>query len=83
MTVAAGDIVVIPAGVGHRDIAHSPDLLIVGAYPDNAPRPDQYRGVPAEHARAVARIAAVPAPAADPVQGSDGPLARIWGQAQS
>ena len=79
MTVAAGDVVVVPAGVGHRNMEQSPDLLIVGAYPDNAPRPDQYRGKPAEYATAAAKAAAVPSPAADPVSGTDGPLCRIWG----
>ena len=57
------------------------DLLIVGAYPDNAPRPDQYRGRPAEHDDVVQKIAAVPSPAADPVTGGDGPLRRLWGTA--
>ncbi len=81
LTVSAGDIVIVPAGVGHRAMSHSPDLIIVGAYPDNAPRPDQYRGDPAEHAAVVSKIAAVPSPAADPVMGGDGPLCRLWGSA--
>lgn len=70
--VMAGDIVIVPAGVGHCNKGQSPDLLIVGAYPDNAPRPDQYRGKAAEHDAAVRKIAAVPPPAADPVTG--GPI---------
>ena len=70
---------IVPAGVGHCNKAQSPDLLIVGAYPDNAPRPDQYRGKPAEHAAVTQKIAAVPPPAADPVTGGDGPLRRLWG----
>ena len=81
ITVSAGDAVVIPAGVGHRAIRRSDDLLIVGAYPDNAPDPDQHRGDPATHGALVARIAAVPPPAADPVSGEDGALARLWGEA--
>ena len=79
--VSAGDIVIVPAGVGHCNKAASPDLVIVGAYPDNAPRPDQYRGKPAEHDAAAKKIAAVPPPAADPVTGGDGPLRRLWGAA--
>ena len=81
LTVSAGDIVIVPAGVGHRAMSHSPDLLIVGAYPDNAPRPDQYRGDPAEHASVLGKIAAVPVPAADPVTGGEGSLHRLWGSA--
>jgi uncharacterized protein YjlB len=81
LRVSAGDIVVVPAGVGHCNKAASADLLIVGAYPDNAPRPDQYRGKPAEHDATVEKIAAVPPPSADPVSGGDGPLRRLWGAA--
>jgi uncharacterized protein YjlB len=79
LTVSAGDIVIVPAGVGHCNIGQSADLLIVGAYPDNAPRPDQYRGKPAEHDVAAKKVATVPAPAADPVSGPNGPLRRLWG----
>jgi len=73
--------VVVPAGVGHCNKGQSADLLIVGAYPDNAPRPDQYRGKQAEHDTAVSTIATVPAPNADPVTGVEGPLRRLWGAA--
>lgn len=79
LQVSAGDIVIVPAGVGHCNKGQSPDLLIVGAYPDNTPRPDQYRGTPAEHDAAAKQVASVPPPAADPVTGGDGPLRRLWG----
>lgn len=81
LTVSAGDIVVIPAGVGHCNMAQSADLLIVGAYPDNAPPADQYRGDPAELDRVRAMIAVVPSPAADPVNGGDGALGPLWATA--
>jgi uncharacterized protein YjlB len=79
LQVGAGDIVIVPAGVGHCNKAQSADLVIVGAYPDNAPRPDQYRGKPAEHDTVKQKISVVPPPAADPVSGGDGPLRRLWG----
>jgi uncharacterized protein YjlB len=75
---SAGDVVVLPAGVGHQRIDSSRDLLIVGAYPDNTPGRDQQRPGTIDHAEALERIAKVPAPAADPVFGKDGPLVEAW-----
>ena len=78
LTVQAGDVVVVPAGVGHCNQSQSADLLIVGAYPDNAPRPDMHRGRAADHDRLAQAVAAVPMPNADPVAGVDGPLLHAW-----
>jgi uncharacterized protein YjlB len=78
LSVTAGDVVVVPAGVGHCNQEQSADLLIVGAYPDNAPRPDMHRGQPADHDRLATNVGAVPMPMADPVGGVDGPLMRVW-----
>jgi uncharacterized protein YjlB len=78
LTVRAGDVVVIPAGVAHCNQAQTSDLLIVGAYPDNAPNPDLRRGKPGEHDAAERAIAQVPLPPADPVGGADGFLLQSW-----
>lgn len=78
LTVRAGDVVVVPAGVGHCNQAESDDLLVVGAYPDNGPGPDLRRGKLAEHDGAVQAVAEVPLPSADPVQGVGGALSRLW-----
>jgi uncharacterized protein YjlB len=77
VSVRAGDVVVIPAGVAHRNMGQSGDLLVVGAYPGSADY-DIRRGDPAEHAAAVRAIDAVPLPDCDPVSGSDGSLRRLW-----
>ena len=79
LDIEAGDVVVLPAGVGHCRLEKSADLLIVGAYPDNARRPDQHRGDPAEHDAVVRNIAAVATPNADPVAGGQGALVSLWG----
>jgi uncharacterized protein YjlB len=73
----AGDVVVLPAGTGHCNLGSSPDLLVVGAYP-NGMDWDLRRGDPAEHDEAVANIARVPLPDQDPVRGKAGPLVDIW-----
>jgi len=69
--------VVIPAGIAHKREAASSDLLVIGAYP-RGQHPDMCRAEAAEHDRALAAIAAVPLPAADPVTGRADPLLECW-----
>jgi uncharacterized protein YjlB len=78
LTVRAGDVVIVPAGVAHCNQGQSDDLLIVGAYPDNSESPDLRRGKAGEHDAASRTVAAVPLPAADPVTGAGGALAGLW-----
>mgnify|MGYP002621935374 CR=1 FL=1 len=75
LDLAAGDVVVLPAGVGHRNLGSSPDLLVVGAYPAGQV-PEQCRADPAVHGRALLRIVATPDPAGDPVSGQPWPSRR-------
>ena len=70
----AGDAVLIPAGVGHKRLSGSPDLLVIGAYP-RGQRADLMREGAEDTAGIRRRIAAVPLPAADPVAGA-APAAR-------
>jgi uncharacterized protein YjlB len=71
LALSAGDVAILPAGTGHKCESASDDFLVVGAYPDGRDF-DICRGDPAEHDRAVARIAKVPLPKRDPVLGGDG-----------
>jgi uncharacterized protein YjlB len=80
LDLAAGDVVVVPAGVGHKNEGSSPDFLVVGAYPEGRDW-DVRRGDPAEREEVMANLARVPLPEADPVHGQGGPLAAIWGDA--
>jgi uncharacterized protein YjlB len=75
--LAAGDVAVIPAGVGHALIKGSDDLLVVGATPGGAEW-DIVRDDPGAIAAARQRIKEVPLPDADPVDGADGPLTKLW-----
>lgn len=65
----AGDVVVLPAGTGHRNLGAGTRLLVVGAYPDGSAPPDLLHGAPAERERARHAIAAVADPERDPVTG--------------
>lgn len=75
--VGPGDVIVLPAGTGHCNVGSSPDLLVVGAYPDGMAY-DLRRGDPAEHDEVLANIRLVPPPRTDPVEGAEGPLRRHW-----
>ena len=75
--VRTGDVVVVPAGVGHKRESASADLVVVGAYPEGR-RPDLNTGNSGERPRVLANISRLPVPAADPVFGETGPLTRPW-----
>jgi uncharacterized protein YjlB len=77
LEVHAGDVVVIPAGVGHQNLGASGDLLVVGAYPGGADF-DLCRGRADERPRVLDNIRRVALPAADPVYGRAGPLLAQW-----
>ena len=68
--VVAGDVLVLPAGTGHRRATARAGFTVVGAYPRGQEHYDLLRGDdPAEVEAARERIAALAAPADDPVGG--------------
>ncbi|MEW6637254.1 MAG: cupin domain-containing protein [Actinomycetota bacterium] len=75
--VGAGDVVVIPAGVGHRNLGSSPDFLVVGAYPRGQSW-DLRTGEPDERPEVLENIRNVSLPESDPVFGAGGPLIARW-----
>ncbi|WP_297110594.1 hypothetical protein [uncultured Devosia sp.] len=76
--VVAGDVIVLPAGTGHKRLEASGDFLVVGAYPPGCSA-DLLRGEAGERPEADKRIAQVPLPLTDPVGGAAGPVLEHWG----
>ena len=74
--VVKGDIVVIPAGVGHKNIK-SNDLGVVGAYPGGRDW-DLLRGEKGERPKADENIRALPIPRTDPFLGKKNGLTDVW-----
>ena len=73
----AGDVIVLPAGTGHENLGASKDFHVVGGYP-HGQSPDLLRGRKGERPAADQRIARVPLPQSDPLQGVDGPMVKAW-----
>ena len=73
----AGDVIVIPAGVSHKNLDQSPDFHCVGAYPKGQ-SPDMQYGKPGERPYTDGNISSVPLPRTDPVYGKTGPILEIW-----
>ena len=77
LELAAGDIVILPAGTGHQCLSASEDFLVVGAYPPGAEM-EITRPTKENHRAALKTIPAVPLPETDPLQGNHGELLRLW-----
>lgn len=75
--VRAGDVVVIPAGVAHKNLGDNGNLGIVGAYPDGQSWDMNY-GKAGERPEVDRNIAQVESPKRDPVYGAAGPLIERW-----
>lgn len=77
ITIRQGDVAIIPAGVGHRNIGSSDDFAVVGAYPRGQTWDMNY-GVAAERPTVLKNIQKVPLPQTDPIFGKTGPLLEHW-----
>lgn len=75
VTVNAGDVALLPAGTGHRNIGSSDDFLVIGAYP-----PDQHWDIcrSAPTPEMLQRINTLEYPHQDPVSGQPRPLMSLW-----
>lgn len=74
--VSAGDVIVIPAGVAHKNLG-SEDFAVVGAYPQGMSH-DMNTGKEGERPQVDKNITAVPIPKNDPLQGKKHGLPKIW-----
>lgn len=79
LQAAAGDVLIIPAGVGHCSVNNDDDYKMVGGYPGGASW-DLLTGTPEERATALPKIKALPIPSTDPVFGINGTLQTLWQQ---
>lgn len=77
ITAHPGDVIVLPAGTGHKRIASRGSLGIVGAYPSGQ-HADTCTSLLADARRGAEAVARVPLPACDPVFGAKGPLFAHW-----
>ncbi len=73
--VSAGDALLLPTGTGHCALKNSEDFLVVGGYPEGQ-RWDICREAPDAEARE--RMATLPFPASDPLEGTGGTLNGHW-----
>lgn len=72
-SISAGDVMVIPAGVGHCLISSSSDFQVIGAYPAGRSY-DLCTGKAHERPQVLDNIRNVPLPEKDPVTGGENPL---------
>jgi uncharacterized protein YjlB len=80
VTLKAGDVVILPAGTGHRKISASEDFLVVGAYPPSGTY--DLCTSSEDHTRSLKTISKVGRPRKDPVFGGRGPLLVLWKSAR-
>ena len=75
--VGTGDVIILPAGYGHKMIESSDDYQNYGAYPGGVEFDMNY-GESDERPEVLDNIKKVPMPEADPIFGEDGPLFNYW-----
>ena len=77
LEISQGDVILLPAGTGHKKIESSPDFEVVGAYPGGT-SPNMKKKDPSDRVQALEEIKNVPIPQMDPVYGEEGPMLAEW-----
>lgn len=75
--IEKGDVLVIPAGVAHKNLGAENSVGVVGAYPGGS-NYDMNFGKPGERPATDINIANVQQPLHDPLYGFGGPLVHLW-----
>ena len=75
--LAAGDVIILPAGVSHKKIKSSEDFKCIGSYPFDI-KYDMKYGKEEEYAQAIIKIKKVGLPVCDPLYGKEGFLFKYW-----
>lgn len=75
--VNSGDILVLPAGTGHKKLSATVDFQVIGAYPDGKEYNLKQNTIE-DIEGAVEEIKKVPVPSTDPVYGKGGLLVKAW-----
>ena len=77
LDVEKGDVVILPAGIAHRNLGCSKDFEVVGGYPGGIEHDMKY-GKPGDRPAADENIRKVSLPETDPVYGYEGDLITFW-----
>ena len=75
--VERGDVLIIPAGVAHKNLSAENSVGVIGAYPGGRDYDMNY-GNPDERPQTDENIRKVPVPKSDPLLGKDSGLIKIW-----
>lgn len=79
--IEKGDVLLIPAGVAHKNLGKEKDVICIGGYPKGKGYDMNY-GKEEERPVADEKIAKVKVPRYDPVTGESKPLNEIWKREQ-
>ncbi|MET1013592.1 MAG: cupin domain-containing protein [Paenisporosarcina sp.] len=77
ITVQQGDVIILPAGTGHKKLECSNDFKIVGAYPEGMSY-NIKTGEDNDRPQVLHDIVQVPLPMTDPIFGNRGPVFDHW-----
>ena len=77
LNIQKGDVLVIPAGVAHKNLGNEKDAIAIGAYPGGRDYDMNY-GKPGERPATDNNISKLPVPSTDPLFGKASGVPKIW-----